>query len=94
MYEQSASNKNTAFTFGNKNKETYNQNPGPGSYNAIPETTKDSARTYVMGSEKRKTQFGSTNEGSSMPGPGMYERNDSSNSKSYTIGSKTKEKYN
>lgn len=55
MYENNSPNKSKAFTFSGKTKDRYNQNPGPGAYDAITEHTKDSARTYVMSSEKRTT---------------------------------------
>lgn len=94
MYEQRSQSQTKAFTFGSKNKESYNQNPGPGAYNAINDPTKDSTRTYVMSTEKRQTNFGNSKDELASPGPGMYERNDSSPVKSFTIAGKNKDTYN
>jgi len=55
---------------------------------------KDSARTYAIGNEKRTTQFGNSNKGEDMPGPGMYQEVNTNSMKAFTIGGKVTEKYN
>ena len=94
MYERNDSSATKAYTIGGKFKEKYNQNPGPGSYNANASPTKDSTRTYAIGNEKRTLASVRSNDDLNKPGPGMYEMKSSISSKAYTIGAKTSEKYN
>ena len=78
-YEVTETNNVQTFSFNSKQDEKYNNNPGPGTYNADHNNTKDSSRTYVIGSEKRQTQFGNNKDQQNMPGPGNYELTDTNN---------------
>ena len=57
-YDQTQNSNVKTFTMGTKQKDKYNKNPGPGTYETTTETTKESSRTYVIGSEKRVLKFG------------------------------------
>ena len=87
MYEVNSARNIKSFKIEGKIQDKYNQNPGPGAYDASPEKTKDSARTYAIGNEKRTTQFGNSNT-EDMPGPGMYSESETNNGKSFKIGTK------
>ena len=56
-YDHRESKDVKTYTFGAKSKIVYNQNPGPGAYDADTIQLRDSSRTYVIGSEKRTLRF-------------------------------------
>ena len=81
------------YTIGGKQGQRFNDNPGPGAYQADPSKTKDTARSFGMGSQKRALMYGNSKDDQSLPGPGCYDLS-SEQAKTFTFSGKSKERYN
>ena len=92
MYEQNLKKTSQAYSFGMKQSDKYNENPGPGTYDAEFEKVRSGSQTVRFTNEKRTLM--TVKESEDKPGPGMYEHSETKSKQAYTFGMKQNNKYN
>lgn len=81
------------FSLGGKAKAKYNENPGPGAYDARNDLTKAATGSMRVPTAKRKTFM--QEAPTEMPGPGNYDQGSAfKGDKGFSIGAKQAAKYN
>jgi Sperm-tail PG-rich repeat len=81
------------FSLGAKTKAKFNENPGPGAYDARNDLTKAAAGYMRVTTAKRKTFMEET--ASEQPGPGNYDQGSAfKGDKGFSIGAKQPQRYN